>query len=612
MLNQSNYKAARKTLNIMILLYKKRVWNDDKAVNAIAQACYSNDRKISYAACKFFLSEYEEVDEEDSENNEMDDLKNKYKLLGKGNNKKTKRKKQDLKKLMKAVERRENRKTKIKENKDFMPIDLLNDPTQICEKMYDKLIHVKNKQNTSLKVALIRLIGRLAGRHKIIIPHYFNFAATLVRPKQEHISTIFASIIEATHHLVPPSELEPVVNEIFDKFVDSSFPPQYVTIGVNALKELVERSPHCIKYDHYTIVEDLKRVKNKSVSTAVRAFINMVRDVLPELMDNKVGDDQTYGINQASDTIEGLDLLKVYEGMPADYKMECNQLLTDKQLKKLKLLKLKENAEAVQRIRLNLKNSDVNEMLGDAPIKEKKSKKIVSSKKEEEDDDKDNNLQSDDEEDDGDAFDADGESIEDDEDDEDYEAEEDVEDADEEEEDEDDDDEEVEDDGDELAEISEAESYHSEGEDPQKDLKELLESEKSGSENIEDDNDDEEESNSFIDENQINTYKKRYNEVRDDLKHEAKEEYINKRKKKTKGQQTNFDARKNKPTQMIIHKIKRDKTKKACDKNLAHRIKNIKRQLGRFKRGNMVLKKKGQESKQAKKKLSKRKKNKKI
>jgi len=32
----------------------------------------------------------------------------------------------------------------------------------------------------------------------------------------------------------------------------------------------------------------LKKVKNKSVSTAVRAFINMVRDVNPDLMDGKV------------------------------------------------------------------------------------------------------------------------------------------------------------------------------------------------------------------------------------------------------------------------------------------------------------------------------------
>ena len=73
MLLNPNFKAARKTLNIMILLYKKKVWNDDKTVNAIANACYSKDSKIAYAACKFFLSEYEEIDEE-SENEEMGDL----------------------------------------------------------------------------------------------------------------------------------------------------------------------------------------------------------------------------------------------------------------------------------------------------------------------------------------------------------------------------------------------------------------------------------------------------------------------------------------------------------------------------------------------------------
>ena len=55
---------------------------------------------------------------------------------------------------MKAVDRREGRKEKNKENKSFMPIDLLKDPSSICEKLFNRVEHVKNRKNCSLKLVL--------------------------------------------------------------------------------------------------------------------------------------------------------------------------------------------------------------------------------------------------------------------------------------------------------------------------------------------------------------------------------------------------------------------------------------------------------------------------
>ena len=39
----------------MIELYKRRIWNDEKTVNVIAEACLHANPKIVVAACKFFL-----------------------------------------------------------------------------------------------------------------------------------------------------------------------------------------------------------------------------------------------------------------------------------------------------------------------------------------------------------------------------------------------------------------------------------------------------------------------------------------------------------------------------------------------------------------------------
>mmetsp|Transcript_6113 Transcript_6113/g.6343 ORF Transcript_6113/g.6343 Transcript_6113/m.6343 type:complete len:860 (+) Transcript_6113:18-2597(+) len=649
MLLNPNYKAARKTLNIIILLYKKKVWNDEKTVNAIAQACYSKDSKIAYASCKFFLSEYEEMDEE-SEDDEMGELKQKYKLLGKGNNKKTKKRKDKIKTLMKAVERRETRKAKIKLNKDFMPIDLINDPTSLCERMFERIKHVKNRKHYKLKVVLIRLIGRFCGRHKIVVSNFFSFCATLIRPKQDELSTILASVIEATHHMVSATDLEPVINELYYYFICESFPALYITIGVNTLREIIERCPNAIKYDQYTAVEDLRKVKNKSVSTAVRSFINMVRDVNEDLMDNKVVEDKEYTHMNVPNSIEGMDLLKMHEGMSQNYQLESNELLTDKQLKKLRLLRMKENAESVQRIRLNLSKGDVNEMLGEKREKgdddkkggknsksniaemnskrldtitnknNKKGKKNEMSLREEAPDlVRDSDVEGDDQEDDAESQGSDLsdcsilDDMEEMEEDESY--------VEEEDEDEEGEGEEIDDiDLDELEELEGEEIEDSEmsEEDPDKaELNDLLDSKEDDKdplkENSEDMSEEDEARKEFVSEDQLNTYKMTFREKRDLNKiDDEKEDFKLKRKKKKDGQKTNYEARKNKPMQMVIHKVKRKKMKTQNDKNLGMRIKNIKRQLGRFKRGNMILNKKGGDVKKTKKKLSKKNKKKKI
>ena len=54
----------------MIELYKRKIWNDDKTVNVIAEACLNTNPKIVVAACKFFLIldyDYESEDESSDE-----------------------------------------------------------------------------------------------------------------------------------------------------------------------------------------------------------------------------------------------------------------------------------------------------------------------------------------------------------------------------------------------------------------------------------------------------------------------------------------------------------------------------------------------------------------
>ena len=46
MLNDSNSVAAKKSLDVMVELYKKHIWKDAKTVNVIAFACLSDVSKV--------------------------------------------------------------------------------------------------------------------------------------------------------------------------------------------------------------------------------------------------------------------------------------------------------------------------------------------------------------------------------------------------------------------------------------------------------------------------------------------------------------------------------------------------------------------------------------
>ena len=66
MLQDPNESAAKRSLNVMIELNKRKIWNDDKTVNVIAEACLNTNPKIIVVACRFFLIlDYDDPEDED-------------------------------------------------------------------------------------------------------------------------------------------------------------------------------------------------------------------------------------------------------------------------------------------------------------------------------------------------------------------------------------------------------------------------------------------------------------------------------------------------------------------------------------------------------------------
>ena len=98
MLKANNMRAAKMSVDIMIELYNKNVWNDTKTVNVIATGCFSKFSKVMVASLKFFLGT--DSDEKDSDDSDSEDEPNMREVMMANKvNKKTKKREKQLKKV---------------------------------------------------------------------------------------------------------------------------------------------------------------------------------------------------------------------------------------------------------------------------------------------------------------------------------------------------------------------------------------------------------------------------------------------------------------------------------------------------------------------------------
>ena len=68
--------ATKRSLQVMIELFRRWIWNDENTVNVIAEACLHQKTKICVAACKFFIMQNgdEESESESSSDDEAEKI----------------------------------------------------------------------------------------------------------------------------------------------------------------------------------------------------------------------------------------------------------------------------------------------------------------------------------------------------------------------------------------------------------------------------------------------------------------------------------------------------------------------------------------------------------
>jgi protein SDA1 len=91
----------------MIELYKRKIWNDDKTVNVIAEACLNENSKIVVAACKFFLILDYDFDSDAEDSDEKNEDQKIQLLKQRKGSKMTKSREERLDRAIKTVRRKE-------------------------------------------------------------------------------------------------------------------------------------------------------------------------------------------------------------------------------------------------------------------------------------------------------------------------------------------------------------------------------------------------------------------------------------------------------------------------------------------------------------------------
>lgn len=282
MLKDSNPKAAKMSVDIMIDLYKKNIWNDQKTVNVIANVgCFSSVTKVMVASLKFFLgtdpNDGKGSDDSDSDNEP--DLK--QAIMQNKVNKKTRKGQKQLDSVKKAVN-----KAKKKKNKavpfNFSGVHLVHNPQGMAENLFKQL----HSQNERFEVKLMHLdvISRLIGIHDLFLFQFYPYITRFLQPHQRQVTRILQFAAQAAHTLVPGEVVEPILKTIANNFITERNSSDVMAIGLNAVREICSRCPLAMGEDLLRDLVMYKAYKEKSVMMAARSLIVLYREQIPGLL----------------------------------------------------------------------------------------------------------------------------------------------------------------------------------------------------------------------------------------------------------------------------------------------------------------------------------------
>ncbi|KAG5338078.1 SDA1 protein, partial [Acromyrmex heyeri] len=315
MLKDPNVRAAKMSVDIMIELYNKNVWNDVKTVNVIATGCFSKITKVMVASLKFFLGTHSEEKESDDSDSD-DEPSMKEIIMANKVNKKTKKRQKQLKKAKQSFVKAKKKKSKAPQY-NFSALHLIHDPQDFAEKLFKQI--EKNNDRFEVKLMTLDVVSRLIGLHSLFLLNFYPYIQRFLQPHQREVTKLLQFVAQASHELVPPDMLEPVLKTLANNFITERNSADVMAIGLNTVREICTRCPLAMNED---LLEDLTRYKHykeRSVMMAAHSLIGTFRRIMPDLLHKKDKGRPTeanvmiksskYGEIRASEFVPGAEVL---------------------------------------------------------------------------------------------------------------------------------------------------------------------------------------------------------------------------------------------------------------------------------------------------------------
>ncbi|KAJ1821133.1 Severe Depolymerization of Actin [Coemansia sp. RSA 2599] len=358
--------AAKKSIDVCIDLYRKNIWTDAKAINVIAQACFSPITKVMMTAVQFFLHP-QKPDGDDDSDSEAEKTPEKAATKSSANfrliqhmtnvNKKTKARMRALERAARLQKRTQakkdgqildydeeddeaankKKKKKAQMSANFDVLSLIHDPQGFAEKLFARVQSsakaTKRGGSTvdrfEVRLVLLKLISRLIGHHQLQLVAFYPFFQRYLQPHQAEVTQILAILATATNAFTPPDILQPLIRAIADNFVSDHCSPEVMCAGLNTIRAIAFRQPLSVEPDLLNDLVMYRKHKNKGVMMAARSLLSLYREINPEMLHRRDrGRDATmglkngtavkkdilgYGETRAAEGVEGIELLEMYE-----------------------------------------------------------------------------------------------------------------------------------------------------------------------------------------------------------------------------------------------------------------------------------------------------------
>ncbi|GLC55364.1 hypothetical protein PLESTB_000976900 [Pleodorina starrii] len=329
--SDENEAAAKRGLAVLTEMWRRHVWRDARTVNVIASAAFHKSPRVLLAVMKFFLGQDRDADDDGSDADSDDEgggegkkptgpsKEDIYAAYHKGTRSSKKKKQAKLKRVLATVKkasRKGERGGGANGAESFAAIHLLHDPQSFSERLFGRL--GKGGERFETRLAVMMVVSRVIGVHKLLVLNFYPYLQKYIAPHQRDVTAVLAALVQATHDLVPPDVLAPVMRQLVDQFVHDKARPEVMTVGLKAVRELVLRCPLVMGPELLGDLAQYKKFREKEVAAAARGLIAAFRDINPEMLakkDRGRGADlalkpREYGDSGVATRVDGAELLQ--------------------------------------------------------------------------------------------------------------------------------------------------------------------------------------------------------------------------------------------------------------------------------------------------------------